>query len=194
MIASHLRPGFTELEAASTWAPSSEEWIPFMRDVLNMPLSMLPAVHYAMGCKAWKVAKDPIKQVRGFAQNWEKRRARSACGDDYSFKPAVPKGEPVAMNLRTRFTARLELLRESLQDRDIETAEVEAGRLVVDLTAASRNHSIAPHDNDYYLEILLHAKRALSDVNDGKFHAGLRHVQSALDVCAAEQHAAPKGG
>jgi hypothetical protein len=97
------------------------------------------------------------------------------------------------MNLRTRFTARLELLRESIQDRDIETAEVEAGRLVVDLTAAGRNHSIAPDDNGYYLEILLHAKRALCDVSDGKLQAGLRHVQSALDICAAVQHAAPKG-
>jgi hypothetical protein len=81
------------METASAWLPGSEEWQRFMHDVLHLPLSMLPAVQYAMGRKAWKVANDPIEQVRGSAQNWEKRRARSARGDDFIFKPAVPKGE-----------------------------------------------------------------------------------------------------
>jgi hypothetical protein len=55
------------------------------------------------------------------------------------------------MDLRARLTARLEQLKETIKARDIETAEIEAGRLVVDLNAAGRHQSISPDENGFCL-------------------------------------------
>ena len=46
-----------------------------MRDLSNMPLSMLEAVQYAVKAKQWRKARDPIRQVRSSAENWASRRA-----------------------------------------------------------------------------------------------------------------------
>ena len=72
-----LRPGFAQIQAASCLAPDTEAWEPFVRDVLGMPLSMLRAVQYAVNTKAWRLAKDPLGQVRTSAKNWMTRRALS---------------------------------------------------------------------------------------------------------------------
>jgi hypothetical protein len=80
-----LRPGYSQIQAASLLAPDSEAWEPFMRDVLKMPLSMLRAVQYAVNVKAWRLANDPLAQVRKSAGNWAVRRALSE-------KPAAAKG------------------------------------------------------------------------------------------------------
>jgi hypothetical protein len=48
MTLSTSRPGSAEIEAVSRLASDSAEWWPFLRDVLKLPFSMLPAVRYAV--------------------------------------------------------------------------------------------------------------------------------------------------
>ena len=80
-----LRPGYAQIQEASRLAPDAEAWDPFARDVLGMPLSMLRGVQYAVNTKAWRLAKDPLGQVRKSAENWITRRALS---DDPKPPPA----------------------------------------------------------------------------------------------------------
>lgn len=42
----------------------SPEWIPFMRDVIRMPMWMLPAVQAAIQQKEWVTAHDPLERIR----------------------------------------------------------------------------------------------------------------------------------
>jgi hypothetical protein len=89
------------------------------------------------------------------------------------------------MDLRARLTGRLELLKETIKAGDIETAEVEAGRLVVDLNAVGRHQSVSPDENGFCLALLPYVKGALWDVSDGKLSAGEKRLQDALSLCAS---------
>jgi hypothetical protein len=40
------------------------EWIPFMRDVIRMPMWMLPAVRAAIQQKDWVTGHDPLERIR----------------------------------------------------------------------------------------------------------------------------------
>jgi hypothetical protein len=86
MALSINRPGYAQVEAVSRLVSNSAEWWPFMRDVMQMPLSMLPTVRYAVKAGAWRQAKDPVGQLRTAAENHDKRLA---LGD----KPVLAKGE-----------------------------------------------------------------------------------------------------
>jgi hypothetical protein len=77
MIAPGDRRGYTQLEAVCLLKPDAEGWEPFTRDVLNMPISMLPAIQYAVKAKRWQTAIDPLGQVRRTAENWAGRQART---------------------------------------------------------------------------------------------------------------------
>ena len=82
-----LRPGYTEMMAASLLsATDSAGWEKFMREVLDMPLSLLPAVKHVVKMGVWKRSKDPLNHVKRATENWAMR-------DD--FKPGLggPKGQ-----------------------------------------------------------------------------------------------------
>ena len=53
------------LETLRTLPVDAPEWIPFMRDVMRMPLWLLPAVHAAIQQGGWIPASDPIIALRG---------------------------------------------------------------------------------------------------------------------------------
>ena len=61
----------------------SAGWVALMKNVINLPLSMLPAVKHAVKFGKWKVANDPIRCVR---ENAECEIARMRLND----KSAVP--------------------------------------------------------------------------------------------------------
>jgi hypothetical protein len=44
--------------------PDAPDWIPFMRDVIRMPMWMLPAVHAAIQKGDWVSAHDPLERIR----------------------------------------------------------------------------------------------------------------------------------
>ena len=75
MAPANTRPGYDQIRAASFLPPNAEAWKPFVRDVLGLPLSMLPGVQYAVNTKVWKNAKAPLEQVRNAATNWAERSA-----------------------------------------------------------------------------------------------------------------------
>jgi hypothetical protein len=56
------------LTAARKLPPDDAAWLPLMRDVLQLPLWMLPAVRLVMRTGPWTRAKDPIASVRGSAE------------------------------------------------------------------------------------------------------------------------------
>jgi len=68
-----LRPGYREVRAASLLPRDAEAWEPFVRNVLGLPLSMLPGVQQSITRKTWMLAKDPLEQVRNAATNWAGR-------------------------------------------------------------------------------------------------------------------------
>lgn len=72
------RPGYAQIEAVRRLSSDSVEWNLFMRDVVQMPLSMLSAVQCVVKAPSWKFANDPVKQLRSAAANWAKRRTLSS--------------------------------------------------------------------------------------------------------------------
>jgi|HubBroStandDraft_1064217.scaffolds.fasta_scaffold208944_2 hypothetical protein len=84
------RAGYAQIDAASCLTPDAEAWEPFMRDVVQLPLSMLPAIRYAVKAGRWKVAGDPIGQIRNFARNHDKRRTRSKKSEQET-EPRTPR-------------------------------------------------------------------------------------------------------
>ena len=68
-----LRPGYPQVKAASLLPRDAEAWEPFVRNVLGLPLSMLPEVQQPISRKTWMLAKDPLEQVRNAATNWAGR-------------------------------------------------------------------------------------------------------------------------
>jgi hypothetical protein len=66
-------PHYLEIEAASRWAPDSEQWQAFVRDVVQMPATMVPAVQEAIRQQRWKIAPNPLASIRTAAHQEAKR-------------------------------------------------------------------------------------------------------------------------
>lgn len=66
-------PFYTEIEAASQWPPDSGEWLAFVRDVVQMPEAMLPAIQEAIRQQRWKIAPNPLASIRTAAHQEAKR-------------------------------------------------------------------------------------------------------------------------
>lgn len=66
-------PFYAEIDAASQWAPDSESWPAFVRDVVQMPESMTPAVQEAIRQQRWKIAPNPLAVIRTAAHQEAKR-------------------------------------------------------------------------------------------------------------------------
>jgi hypothetical protein len=64
--------GYAEIEAASQFPDDSAEFRAFVRDVLNMPAEMAPAVRDAISQQKWKIAPNPLAQIRTAA--WQAAR------------------------------------------------------------------------------------------------------------------------
>ena len=62
---SALKPPFyAEIDAASQWHHEAEEWLAFVRDVVQMPETMKPAVQEAIRQQRWKIAPNPLASIR----------------------------------------------------------------------------------------------------------------------------------
>ena len=57
-------PGYAEIEAVSQLPPEAEEWVLFVRDVMQMPDEFTPAVQEAIRQLRWKIAPNPIAAIR----------------------------------------------------------------------------------------------------------------------------------
>ena len=64
MIEAHLRRGYTVLMNAREAGLDPDGWDALVKDVLHLPLSMLPAVKRAVSKGVWQRANDPIRCVR----------------------------------------------------------------------------------------------------------------------------------
>ncbi|MGA2716283.1 MAG: hypothetical protein ABSG41_24570 [Bryobacteraceae bacterium] len=73
MIEEHLRPGYAELAAADNFQQDDGTWFSLMRNVLQLPAWMLPAVQRAVRRGYWRQANDPIKCVRENAEREARR-------------------------------------------------------------------------------------------------------------------------
>jgi hypothetical protein len=68
-----LKPsGYAEIEAATQFSDDSAEFGAFVREVLNMPAEMVPAVRDAISQQKWKIAPNPLAQIRTAA--WQAAR------------------------------------------------------------------------------------------------------------------------
>ena len=70
-------PFYAEIDAASQWAPDSEEWTAFVRDVVQMPEQMTPAVQEAVRQKRWQIAPNPLAAIRTAAHQEARRMGLS---------------------------------------------------------------------------------------------------------------------
>ena len=84
MIEEHLRSGYRALEAADNLQQDDGTWFSLMRDVVQLPVWMLPAVQAAVRKGFWRQANDPIKCVRENA-------AREAARQGLSAEPTAAK-------------------------------------------------------------------------------------------------------
>lgn len=66
-------PFYAEIEAASQWPPDAEQWQPFVRDVVQMPETMVPAVQEAIRQQRWKIAPNPLASIRTAAHQEARR-------------------------------------------------------------------------------------------------------------------------
>ncbi len=66
-------PFYNEIDAASQWAHDSELWAAFVRDVVQMPETMTPAVQEAIRQQRWKIAPNPLASIRTAAHQEAKR-------------------------------------------------------------------------------------------------------------------------
>ena len=66
-------PFYPEIEAASQWAPDSEQWQTFARDVVQMPEAMIPAIQEAIRQQRWKIAPNPLASIRTATHQEAKR-------------------------------------------------------------------------------------------------------------------------
>jgi len=57
-------PFYSEIEAASQWPLEDELWNAFVRDVIQMPETMKPAVQEAIRQQRWKIAPNPLASIR----------------------------------------------------------------------------------------------------------------------------------
>jgi hypothetical protein len=66
-------PFYAEIETASQWAHDSEDWQAFVRDVVQMPETMIPAIQEAIRQQRWKIAPNPLASIRTAAHQEAKR-------------------------------------------------------------------------------------------------------------------------
>jgi hypothetical protein len=66
------------LISARRWAPDAEEWLPFLRDVLQLPPPMLAAVQSIIKKEWWERARDPLASVRAAAERAHIRKCLTA--------------------------------------------------------------------------------------------------------------------
>jgi len=70
-------PFYSEIEAASQWPLEDESWNAFVRDVIQMPETMKPAVQEAIRQQRWKIAPNPLASIRTAAHQEAKKMGLS---------------------------------------------------------------------------------------------------------------------
>lgn len=70
-------PFYAEIDAASQWALDDESWNAFVRDVIQMPETMKPAVQEAIRQQRWKIAPNPLASIRTAAHQEAKKMGLS---------------------------------------------------------------------------------------------------------------------
>ena len=65
--------GYAEIETVSQVPFDSAEWIAFVRDVVKMPETMVPAVQEAVSQQKWKISPNPLAAIRTAAYQEAKR-------------------------------------------------------------------------------------------------------------------------
>jgi hypothetical protein len=65
--------GYAEIEAASQKAHDSREFLNFVRDIVNLPPEMAPAVAEAIGQQKWRVSPNPLGAIRTASHQEAKR-------------------------------------------------------------------------------------------------------------------------
>jgi hypothetical protein len=66
-------PFYAEIDAASQWPPDAEAWSDFVRDVVQLPENLKPAVQEAIRLQRWKIAPNPLAAIRTAAHQEAKR-------------------------------------------------------------------------------------------------------------------------
>jgi hypothetical protein len=66
-------PFYAEIDAASQLAPDAPEWQAFVRDVIQLPEALTPAVQEAIRQQRWKIAPNPLAAIRTAAHQEAKR-------------------------------------------------------------------------------------------------------------------------
>jgi hypothetical protein len=59
-----LADDYADIHLASLWSPDEDSWIAFMRNVIRLPMWMLPVVQRVIRRRAWRKAAFPIEQIR----------------------------------------------------------------------------------------------------------------------------------
>jgi hypothetical protein len=73
-VRSQTRPaGYVEIEAASELPQDSPEFLGFVRNVVNMPEELAPAVAEAIRQRKWKIAPNPLAAIRTAAHQEARR-------------------------------------------------------------------------------------------------------------------------
>ena len=65
--------GYAEIEVASQKAQDSPEFVDFVRNIVNLPTEMAPAVAEAIAQKKWKVSPNPLGAIRTASHQEAKR-------------------------------------------------------------------------------------------------------------------------
>jgi hypothetical protein len=66
-------PFYAEIEAASQWAPDAAEWSVFVKNIIQMPETMTPAIQEAIRQQRWKIAPNPLASIRTAAHQEARR-------------------------------------------------------------------------------------------------------------------------
>ncbi len=66
-------PFYSEIEEASRWPTDSLNWETFALDVVQMPLTMIPAIEEAIRQQRWKIAPNPLASIRTAAYQEAKK-------------------------------------------------------------------------------------------------------------------------
>ena len=66
-------PFYPEIEMAGRWPSDSDKWTAFVRDVVQMTGTMIPAIQEAIRRQRWKIAPNPLASIRTAAYQEAKR-------------------------------------------------------------------------------------------------------------------------
>jgi hypothetical protein len=66
-------PFYAEIDAVSQLPYDSPEWAAFVKDVVHMPETMMPAVQEAIRQQRWKIAPNPLASIRTAAHQEAKK-------------------------------------------------------------------------------------------------------------------------